>query len=147
MVLTTVLSLATRYDLIPDSNHCPCAASLGCEEGGITLVKCFILHWSCNVRKLDTSSGMAGLVARLCFIGGNYLFTEFPLLSKNEPRWGSRALCTLFLGELVGLLEADRCTPFKCFHVWFISLLLVQGQQKIHAGGSFYQLLYLKLLK
>lgn len=32
--------------LIPDPNHCPRAASLECEEGGPTLVKCFVLRGS-----------------------------------------------------------------------------------------------------
>lgn len=113
LVLTTVLSQATRCDLIPDPNHCPCATSLECEEGGITLVKCFVLLWSCIVRKLDTSSWMAGLVARSCFIGGNYLFTEFPLLFKNEPRWdGEQGTVGLVPGRISLALRGKSLHTF-----------------------------------
>lgn len=89
---------------------------------------------------------MVGLVARSCFLCRND--SEFRLISKSELRWGRRALWALLLGQLVQLLKADQIVAhlFKWVHIWFISLS-VQGKQKIHAGGSFYLLLYLKCLK
>lgn len=71
--------------LIPDPNHCPHAASLECEEGGLTLVKRVVLLRSGPVRKLGTSRCVVGLVACSCSICGSSLLTGYPLLSKNEP--------------------------------------------------------------
>lgn len=53
---------------------------------------------------------LVGLVACSCFLCRND--SEFRRISKSELRWGRRALWALFLGELVQLLKADRCTPF-----------------------------------
>lgn len=77
---------------IPDPNHCPQAASLEGEEGGLTLVKCFVLLRSGPVRELGTSSCVVGLVACSCFVCGSNPLTGYPLLSKNEPRQDCRAV-------------------------------------------------------
>ena len=61
-------SLATRCNLIPHPNHCPRAASLECEEGGITPVKCFVLPRSGSVTKLETSICVVGLDVLVSFV-------------------------------------------------------------------------------
>lgn len=96
----------------------------------------------CPARKLGTSRCVVGLVACSCSICGSSLLTGYPLLSKNEPR-----TVGLVPGRISSALRG-RCTLFfKCVHVWFILLLSGQGKLKIHKGGSFYPLLYPKLLK